>query len=260
MNVFSTCMSLSKLHCINSCAVSFFGLFFHSSTTQDGTFSESLLRFGVHMRRTCAFAASCNFSCPSMDHEKSFPWAIRFGRSVYMWPCKGAWRVLPGLALAGSILFSPSPWGSVRTGVGTGLPSATVSYRKRIWVGYCQLCQPKIFNVGHAWSMTHALTFKIYIYILTHGSSTCVRWVDITQLTWIGINVYADPSRYMEDDPLNTLDHIVAASQKCKRCRLLSVLTILRFFLRDWLKDRRNWDHGRGADLWGPTVTRKCSR
>ena len=73
MNDVSTCMSLSKLHCINSFAVSALGLCLYSSITQDGTFSDSLLRFGVHKRRTCAFAASSNFSCPCMDQGKLFP-------------------------------------------------------------------------------------------------------------------------------------------------------------------------------------------
>lgn len=62
-------LALSKLHDINSRAVSDFGLLRYSSRTQAGKFIPTLFFFTVHIRRTCAFAASTNFSCKHA-HEK----------------------------------------------------------------------------------------------------------------------------------------------------------------------------------------------
>ena len=55
-------LALSKLQSINNFAVSALGRFWNSEMTHAGAFSPTRFFLHVQKRRTCAFAASNNFS------------------------------------------------------------------------------------------------------------------------------------------------------------------------------------------------------
>ena len=102
-------LALQKLHFIRRLAVSAWGLFLNSFTTQSGTFKSRRFFLRVHILLSWAFAASLSNSCHEeglVKLKKAIYYMIAFTPSVYMYihgePIKLAiiyimivWRLVP---------------------------------------------------------------------------------------------------------------------------------------------------------------------
>ena len=86
-------LSLSKLQSIRSCAVSAWGLAFHSETTQSGTLRDTRLFFLVHILLICALAASRRSSWGPTDmvwYQQKHTYMIIYvyrSKYVYIYIC-----------------------------------------------------------------------------------------------------------------------------------------------------------------------------